>query len=113
MGLDVVLIAILVGGIALSAAYVRAEYRSWRQHGAAQRRSEAALRELHAASFSEQRDALLPSVLKLEGFGESPVANPDSSNEFAAARRVPGPPNSPRSVPLAERGKRARQRATQ
>jgi hypothetical protein len=113
MGIDVVLIAVLVGGIALSAAYIRAEYRSWREHGAAQRRGEAALRELHAASFSEQRDAMLPSVLKLQGFGESAVANPDVSNEFAGARRASVPGNSPRSLPLAERGKRARQRATQ
>ena len=60
MGFDVVLIALIVGGIALSGAYVRAEYLAWREHGAAQRRREAALRELHAASLSEQRDALLP-----------------------------------------------------
>jgi hypothetical protein len=110
MGLDVVLIAVIVGGIALSAAYVRSEYLNWREHGAVQRRRDAALGELHAASFSEQRDALLPSVLKLQGFGESPAANPDTSNEFADGRRTPGPGNSIRTVPL-ER-KRARQRAT-
>jgi hypothetical protein len=55
MGFDIVLIAVSVGGIALSAAYVRAEYLSWREQGAAQRRRQAALRELHTASFYEQR----------------------------------------------------------
>jgi hypothetical protein len=94
MGFDVVLIAIIVGGIALSVAYVRAEYLSWRKHGAARRRRDALLRELHAVSLSEQRDALLPSVMKLQGFGESEAAN-NSSRPFAPA----------------ERRKRARQRA--
>lgn len=99
MGFDVVLIAVIVGGIILSGAYVAAEYRGWRAHGAAQRRRVAALHDLHAASLSEQRDALLPSVLKLQGFGDSEAANP-------------GLGNSPRTVPFAERRRRARQRAT-
>jgi hypothetical protein len=110
MGFDVVLIAVIVGGIVLSGAYVAAEYRGWRTHGAVQRRREAALRELHAASLSEQRDALLPSVLKLQGFGAGDAANPDATNGFAPARRLSG--DSPRTAPLAERRKRARQRAT-
>ena len=113
MGFDVVLIAVIVGGIVLSGAYVTAEYRGWRAHGAAQRRRAVALRELHAASLSEQRDALLPSVLKLQGFGDSDAANPDVSKGFASARRAPGPGNSPRTVPLTQRRKGARQRATQ
>ena len=58
MGFDVVLMAIIVGGIVLAGAYVTAEYRAWQAHGAAQRRREAALRDLHAASLSEQRNAL-------------------------------------------------------
>jgi hypothetical protein len=111
MGFDVVLIAVIVGGIALSGAYVRAEYLGWRKHGAAQRRREAALGQLHAESLSEQRDALLPSVMKLQGFGESEAANPDDS-EFAAARRASGQGNSPRTYALAERRKRIRKRAT-
>jgi hypothetical protein len=89
MFFDVALVALIVAGIALAAAYVRAEYLSWREHGAVQRRREAAQRDLHAASFSEQRDALLPSVLKLQGFGKHEAAN----------------------YPLAERRKRLRQRA--
>jgi len=110
MGFDVVLIAIIVGGIALSVAYVRAEYLGWRRHGAAQRRREAAQSQLHAESLSDQRDALLPSVMKLQGFGESEAANPDDS-EFAAARRASGQSNSPRTYALAERRKRMRKRA--
>jgi hypothetical protein len=112
MGFDVVLIAVIVGGLALSGAYVRAEYLAWREHGAAQRRREAALRKLHAASLSEQRDALLPSVLKLQGFGVSEAANPDTDGELAAARRAAGLGNSPRTYSLAERRKRPRKRAT-
>lgn len=111
MGFDIVLIALIVGGIALSGAYVRAEYLGWRTHGATQRRREAALRELHAASISEQRDALLPSVLKLQGFGEREAANPDVSDEISAARRTSGLSNSSRTYPFAERRKRARKRA--
>lgn len=112
MGFDIVLIALVVGGIALSGAYVRAEYLAWREHGAMQRRRETALRERHAASLSEQRDALLPSVLKLQGFGEREAANPDAADEYAAARRAAGPGNSARGLPLTERRKRARQGAT-
>jgi hypothetical protein len=112
MGFDVLLIAVIVGGIAISVAYVRAEYLGWREHGAAQRRREAALRELHAASLSEQRDALLPSVLKLQGFGDDEAANPDDAGEFAAARRASGLSNSPRTFPLGDRRKRIRKRAT-
>jgi uncharacterized iron-regulated membrane protein len=110
MGFDLALIAVIVSGIALSAVYVRAEYRNWREHGAAQRRREVVLRERHATSLSEQRDALLPSVLKLQGFGESEAANPDNAGEFAAARFDSGRNSSPYA--LAERRKRARKRAT-
>jgi hypothetical protein len=103
MGFDVLLIAVIVGGIALSAAYVRAEYLGWREHGSVQRRRDAALRERHTASLSEPRDALLPSVLKLQEFGEIDAANPDSAGEFGSSRRDP--------YPSAKFRKRARQRA--
>jgi hypothetical protein len=111
MGFDFVLIALIVGGLALSGAYVRAEYLGWREHGAAQRRKEAALRDLHAASISEQRDAQLPTVLKFHGFGESEAANPDGAGEVGAAHRASSLSNSGRTYPLPERRKRARQRA--
>ncbi len=109
MSFDVVLIAVIVGGIVLSAAYVRAEYLDWREHGAAERRNGAAQRELHAASFSEQHNALLPSVLKLQGFGASEAANPDSAGEFGRGASVPT--GSPRTYPFGDRRKRVRQRA--
>ena len=80
MSFDVLMIAVIVGGFGLSVAYVSAEYRSWREQGAAQRRREAALRDLHAARLSEQREArLLPNVVQLQGFGDGEAANPDHS----------------------------------
>jgi hypothetical protein len=111
MSFDVALIAIIVGGLALAGAYVRAEYLGWREHGAAQRRRDAALRERHAASLSDQRDALLPSVLKLQGFNETDAANPDGAGESSSARRASGLSNPLRNYPVVERRKRARQRA--
>jgi len=95
MGFDVLLIAVIVGGIGLSFAYVRAEYRSWREQGAAQRRREAVLRDLHAARLSEQNN--LPSVVQLQGFGDGEAANPEHAQVYT----------------LEERRKRLRQRANQ
>ena len=100
MSFDIVLLLIVVGGIGLSAAYVRAEYVRWRRHGAAQRRRETALRELHAARLSDQQDAaLLPSVVRLQGFSNDEAANPEGSI------------NSGATFPFGERRKRDRQRA--
>jgi hypothetical protein len=97
MSFDVLMVAVVLAGIGLSAAYVSAEYRSWREHGAAERRRAEAVRALHAARFSEQREAhLLPSVVQLQGFGADEAAN-----------RADSSPN-----PVAERRKRVRQRAT-
>jgi hypothetical protein len=113
MGFDIVLIAVIVGGIALSAAYVRAEYLGWRAHGAAERRREVALGELHAASLSEQHNALLlPSVVKLQGFRAGEAANPDGAGEFAAGRRASVPTHSSRTYPFADRRKRVSDRTT-
>lgn len=109
MVFDAALIALIMGGIVLSGAYVSAEYIAWRKLGAAQRRREAALRELHAASLSEQRDALRPSVLKLQGFADTEAANPDTAGDLPAARRASGL-RIPSGFPLGERRKRARQR---
>ena len=99
MSFDVLMIAVVVAGLILSVVYVAEEYRSWRAQRAAQKRRDDVLRELHAASFSEQRESLLPSVVKLQGFGDGEAANPDSQTDSA--------PDS-----LAERRKRARKRAT-
>jgi len=109
MSFDLLMIAVIVGGFALSAAYVSEEYRSWRRNGAAQRQREAALRELHTASFSEQRESLLPSVVKLQALGEGEAANPDSADWGASS---PATRAIPQSYPLGERRKRVRQRAT-
>jgi hypothetical protein len=84
MGFDIVLLLIVVGGIGLSAAYVRAEYMRWREHGATERRRETARRELHAQSLSEQNAALLPSVLRLQEFSNDEAANPEGSANIGA-----------------------------
>ena len=110
MVFDIVLLLVVVGGIGLSAVYVRAEYLRWREHGAAQRRRETALGELHAASLSDQQNAaLLPSVLELRGFSEAEAANPDHVSPIGhgTART-----QSQRTYPSPERRKRDRQRAT-
>ena len=109
MSLDVALMVFVLGGIGLSAAYVRAEYLRWREVGAAERRREAALRKLHAARLSEPQDrARLPSVLELQGFSETEAANPDSisPSERGAAH------GQSLSTSFPERRKRERQRAT-
>jgi hypothetical protein len=114
MGFDIVLLLVVVGGIGLSAAYVRAEYIRWREHGAAQRRKETALRELHAASLSDQQNAaLLPSVLRLQGFSDDEAANPEASRNMGADNRGAARSTSPRTYPFGERRKRDRQRANQ
>jgi hypothetical protein len=110
MSFDIVLLLIVVGGIGLSAAYVRAEYVRWRRHGAAQRRRETALRELHAARLSDQQDAAMPSVVRLQGFSNDEAANPEAVNSGAGSRSA-SPSNSPRIFPLGDRRKRDRQRA--
>jgi hypothetical protein len=111
MSFDIVLMAIVVGGLGLSAAYVRAEYINWREQGAAKRRRESALRELHAARLSEQQTpSLLPSVLQLQGFNADDAANPDGAADFG--RRSTARTGSLRTHPF-ERRKRDRQRARQ
>jgi len=111
MSFDIVLLLIVVGGIGLSAAYVRAEYVRWRRHGAAQRRRETALRELHAARLSDQQDAAMPSVVRLQGFSNDEAANPEGSVDSGAGSRGASRSNSPRIFPLGDRRKRDRQRA--
>jgi hypothetical protein len=113
MGFDIVLIVVIVGGIALSAAYVRAEYLGWREHGAAERRKEAALRELHAASITVQHKALLlASVTQLQGRSAGEAAIPGTAAEIAG-RRASVPTHLPRGYPLTNPRKRSRERVTQ
>jgi hypothetical protein len=108
MSFDIMLMAIVVGGLGLSAAYVRAEYIHWRERGAAQRKRESALRELHAERLSEQQTVSpLPSVLQLQEFSTDEAANPEGA---ATGRREAARTNSLRTYPF-ERRKRERQRA--
>jgi hypothetical protein len=112
MSFDIVLLVIVVGGIGLSAAYVRAEYIRWRENGVIQRRREAALRELHAASLSDQQNAtLLPSVLRLQEFVNDEAANPEGSSNIADGSRSAARSNSPRTDPFGDRRRRDRQHA--
>lgn len=112
MGFDIALLLIVVGGIGLSAAYVRAEYIRWREHGATQRRRETARRELHTASLSDQQNAaLLPSVLRLQEFSHGEAANPEGVVNIEAGNRSTAPDSSPRTDPFSERRNRDRQLA--
>ena len=112
MSFDIVLMAIVVAGIGLSAAYVRAEYIRWRELGAAERRRESVLRTLHAERLSEQQSAArMPSVLSLQGFGDDEAANPDSS--IGTGRPGGARHNPAHSDPFTERRKRERKRAAQ
>jgi hypothetical protein len=113
MSFDIALLLIVAGGIGLSAAYVRAEYVRWREHGAAQRRRESALRELHAARLSDQQNAALPSVLRLQGFSNDEAANPEGAPNSGAGSRSAVGSDSPRTDPFEERRKCDRQRANQ
>jgi citrate lyase beta subunit len=81
MSFDLVLMVVLVAGIALSAAYVRAEYISWREDGAAERRRESALSELHAARLSRDASAH-SSVVQIRPHATS--ATRDSIKQSAA-----------------------------
>jgi hypothetical protein len=85
MSFDIALMLIAVGGIGLSAAYVRAEYIRWREYGAVERRRETTLRALHAARLSDQQNAaLLPSVLRLQEFNNDEAANPEGSSRMGS-----------------------------
>jgi len=44
MSIDDLMIAIIIGGIGLTGAYLRAEFISWRRSNAAERRKKAGLR---------------------------------------------------------------------
>lgn len=107
MGFDVVLMVVVLAGIALSAAYVRAEYIGWREDGAVERHRESGLWELHATRLSApggraQDASLLPSVVQLRGFSPKYIADTEE-----AANADPH-----RSYPFVERRKRSRQHAS-
>jgi hypothetical protein len=114
MSLDDVLIAMLVGGIGLSIAYVRAEYRRWRGQGVTEARREIDLRDLHAARLFEQHEKrLAPSLVQLQTFGEIQAANPEDLLNVEAARRSTGRSAAKLTFPFVERRKHPRQHAAQ
>jgi hypothetical protein len=113
MSFDDVLIAILVGGIALAGAYIRAEYRAWRTRGAAARRRGSVLRQLHAASLSQQQNTgLEPSVVELQTFTDTLAAPADEIADGTARRRAQARSGSQRNHPFVERRARERHPAT-
>jgi hypothetical protein len=99
MGLDGALIAMVVGGMGLSIAYLAAEYLHWRAQGAADRRREALQRELHAARLAQHEAAQSPS--KPPAAEKIADALPDRRTAPAAAHRV---------YPFVDRRKRASSR---
>jgi hypothetical protein len=57
MSLDDILFGLIIAGIGLCAAYVRAEYIGWRDHIAAEMRKRASIRELYIRESSRREDA--------------------------------------------------------
>jgi hypothetical protein len=58
MNIDDLLIAIIIGGIGLSGAYLRAEYTFYRRHKAVERRKQLSLRELHTNRLCHEENDL-------------------------------------------------------
>jgi hypothetical protein len=112
MSFDIVLLAIVMAGIVLSAVYVRAEYIRWHEAGAAERRRESAVRALHAARLSQQHiAATLPSVFKLQGFGDDEAASAENAANLGCLGAAGN--DSSHSDPFTERRKRQRKCASQ
>jgi len=66
MSFDDFLIALIIGGIGLTAAYFRAEYVSWRRYKAAKRRQNLSLRELHVNRLRLEKDVPVRGTVQLE-----------------------------------------------
>jgi hypothetical protein len=112
MSFDDVLIGILLGGIVLSGAYIRAEYRLWRSHGAAERQRGMTQGALHAARLARQHDAVVePHIARLQAFAETPAAGTDIADE-ETARRSAVRSSMQRTYPYMERRSRPRHEAT-
>lgn len=107
MSLDDVLIAVLLGGAGLSAAYVRAEYIRWRRSGADQMRRESAQRLLHTDRLSQQQMAgRAARALPLQRFRGGEVASNDAASTSRSASRN----EAQRSYEFFERRKHPRSR---
>jgi hypothetical protein len=110
---DFIFMSIIGAGVVLSGAYIRAEYRSWHNQGAAARRRGSVLRELHAASLSQQQNARLePSVVELQTFTGTLAAATDEIADDEARRRSQARSGAQRNHPFVERRARERPRAT-
>ena len=98
MFLDALMLVIAAFGIALSAAYLGAEYVRWRSHGAAERRRDMMLRALHAARLADQSDT------------DTLVPEPDPAGQLTiwCSRRSATRALLPRTYAHGERRKRAR-----
>jgi hypothetical protein len=111
MSFDDVLIGILLGGIALSGAYIRAEYRLWRSHGASERQRGMEQGALHAARLARQHDGdLEPKIARLQTFTETAAAIADIADD-EARRRSAVRSSMQRTYPLIERRSRPRHEA--
>jgi hypothetical protein len=113
MSFEDFLIVIVVAGIVLSGAYIRAEYILWRQFAAAERQRDSTLRELHAARLSQQQDDIFPSLVRLQTFAETQDAIPNDSACVEPDRRSVAQSNSQRNYGFVERRARPRHHATQ
>ncbi|MGO9931006.1 MAG: hypothetical protein ACLPV8_04225 [Steroidobacteraceae bacterium] len=112
MSFDDFFIGVVVGGIVLSGAYIRAEYRSWRNQGAAERQRALAVHELHAASLSQQQNAHLePSIVQLQQFTDTDAAAADDMADVGTGRRSQGQSSSQGNA-FVERRTRQRHQAT-
>ena len=87
MDLDGTLIAMVLGGIGLSIAYLTAEYLHWRAQGAADRHRETLQRELHAARLAKH-EATHQSPSGRAATEKIADELPERRTAPAAARRV-------------------------
>ena len=106
MNIEDVMIAIAVGGIGVSVAYIRAEFVLWRELGAAERRRGIIAQELHSARLSGQAAADLSPSASMEGEG----ANTDEFANAMIERRARSESASQRHDAFVERRRSSRQR---
>jgi hypothetical protein len=111
MSFDDFFIAIIAGGVALSAAYVRSEYRSWRAQLNADQRRDMLLADLHAARLVQaQHDKLQPDVQQMQIFHETEAVLEDFGSEVLE-RRSPVRPGAKRNQVFEERRGREKHHA--
>ena len=72
MSFDDVLVGIVVGGIALTALYIKSEYVLWRERATAERQRIEILGRLHIARLSRQTGDT--GVAQLQSFAQTEAA---------------------------------------